>query len=268
VVFDNYRRGSPKNLAERGSLNDVCLVEGDVRVDSALIAAARGCEVVYHLAAQSNVLGALTDAEYSVTTNVVGTHNVLRAARTAGIRRLVFASSREVYGEPTTLPVPETAPLNAKNPYGASKIAGEAYCTATARTFECQIVRIANVFGPRDTDRVIPIWLQAARNGEDLHLFGGDQVLDFVWVGKAVEALLAASEQPVTGPINIGSGQGTPLNCLAQAILQLAPTHSRLVIEPARSAEVVRFVADVSLMRCHLSVEPEMDPLAHLAEIV
>ena len=133
------------------------------------------------------------------------------------MRRLVFSSSREVYGEPESIPVRESAPLTAKNPYGASKIAGEAYCQVWESTtgLECQILRFANVYGPRDRDRVIPIWLERASRGEPLELYGGEQVIDFVWVGKAVEALLAAAGIEPTGPINVGSGMGSTLPYLA-----------------------------------------------------
>jgi len=151
------------------------------------------------------------DADYSFTTNVAGTYNVLKAAASATVRRLVFSSSREVYGEPKSLPVPETAPLTAKNPYGASKVAGEAYCEVWGSTagLECQILRFANVYGPHDRDRVIPIWIERARRAEPLELYGGEQIIDFVWVGKAVEALLAATHSGLTRPINVGSGIGS-----------------------------------------------------------
>src|SRR5690606_7722392 len=111
-----------------------------------------------------NVMGAVADAEYSFTTNVGGTFNVLRAAASADVRRVVFASSREVYGEPETLPVSESAPYKPKNAYGASKASGEAFCSGWAATagFEVQILRLANVYGPRDSERVIPTWIQCA----------------------------------------------------------------------------------------------------------
>ena len=122
----------------------------------------RGADVVFHLAAQSNVMGAVDDPDYSVTTNVIGTYNVLRAAAEAGVRRVVFTSSREVYGDPAVLPVDETRPLLAKNAYGASKVSGEAYCRTFAGTrgLEVEVVRLTNVYGPGDSGRVIPLWIK------------------------------------------------------------------------------------------------------------
>lgn len=269
VVLDNLHRGSRDNLQAHQALDTVQLIEGDIRNMDAVISASVGCDVVFHLAAQANVMGALADSDYSVTTNVVGTDNVLRAASHSGVRRVVFTSSREVYGEPASLPVPETAPLQAKNLYGASKIAGEAYCAAWtgSRGMECQVVRIANVYGPRDKDRVISLWLDAVDKNEDLQLYGGDQIIDFVWVGTVVGALIAASEFPLTTPVNIGSGRGTGLRELASRILALRPTGSKLSLEPARDVEVVRYVAEVSRMRSRLGVEPDSDSLVHLTDL-
>ena len=270
TVLDNLYRGSPANIDAHLRTGAVTFIEGDIRDYAAVREASVGTELVYHLAAQSNVIGAIKNTDYSFTTNVVGTYNVLKAAASSGVRRLVFTSSREVYGEPESIPVPESAPLTAKNPYGASKVAGEAYCRVWESTtgLECQILRFANVYGPRDRDRVIPIWVERATHGEPLELYGGEQGIDFVWVGKAVEALLAAASSPLTGPINIGSGTGVTLPHLAQRLLEETGSISKLEILPARGVEVVRFVADIERMRRVLNVTPDVDPLAHVGACI
>src|SRR6266540_5453977 len=268
IVLDNLRRGALANIDRHLCTRDVTFIEGDIRDHSALLEAATGVDVVYHLAAQSNVIGAITDTDYSFTTNVLGTYNVFKAAASSGVRRLAFASSREVYGEPESLPVPESAPLDAKNVYGASKVAGEAYCRVWQSTtgLECQVLRFANVYGPRDRDRVIPIWLERAARGEPLELYGGEQVIDFVWMGTAVEALIAAADSQLSGPINVGSGTGVTLPHLAHRILEETGSASKLTTLPARPVEVIRFVADVGQMQSVLGVMPEPDPLAHLSD--
>jgi UDP-glucose 4-epimerase len=270
IVLDNLYRGSPANIDAHLRTGAVRFIEADIRDYAATIEAAAGAEVVYHLAAQSNVIGAITDTDYSFTTNVAGTYNVLKAAAAMGVRRLVFSSSREVYGEPDSIPVPESAPLTAKNPYGASKVAGEAYCRVWESTtgLECQILRFANVYGPRDRDRVIPIWIEQATRGEPLELYGGEQVIDFVSVGKAVEALIAAAAIDPTGPINVGNGTGVTLPHLAQRLLEETGSLSKLEILPARGVEVVRFVADIERMRRVLGVTPDIDPLAHVGACI
>ena len=122
------------------------------------------------------MIGAVTDLDYSFE-NCHRTFEVLRAASASGVKRLVFTSSREVYGDPSVLPVPESAPLAPKNAYGASKAAGEVYCRVLgSQSFSTRIVRSANVYGTRDFDRVIPIFLDQALRNEPLTLFGGQQV--------------------------------------------------------------------------------------------
>jgi UDP-glucose 4-epimerase len=266
VVIDNLKRGSRACLPARG----VTVLEGDIRDASAVASAAARAEVVFHLAAQSNVLGAMSDTEYSFTTNVVGTYNVLQAAAKAGARRLVFSSSREVYGEQEHLPVAETAPLNAKNPYGASKVAGEAYCRTwpTLAPLECNILRFGNIYGPRDSGRVIPLWLANALRGEELVVYGGEQVLDFVPVRMAVQALLAASETRLDGPVNVGTGVGTRILDLAERVRAVTGACVAVRKEPARDAEVVRFVAETARMRSLLGIEPPADPLEGLEELL
>jgi nucleoside-diphosphate-sugar epimerase len=226
-----------------------------------------GCARVYHLAAQSNVLGAVTDTDYSFTSNVVGTYNVLVAARDAGIERVIFTSSREAYGEVAQLPVSEDQPLNPKNAYGASKVAGEVYCRAFQNTYglDVSILRLANVYGSGDRDRVIPIWLDRARRGDDLELYGGEQVLDLVPVELVVQALRRAAETALDGqPVNVGSGSPTTLRALAARIQALPGVTSGLRLLPARAVEVTRFVADVSRMRDLLDLQPPADPLVAL----
>lgn len=265
VVLDNLRRGRRAAVPIAAEF-----IEGDIRHPDTVLTATSGCEVVFHLAAQSNVMGAMDDVDYSFTSNVAGTLNVLHAAAECGVRRVVFASSREAYGEPEQLPVSEDAPLVARNLYGASKIAAEAYCEAWRGTagLDTVVLRFANVYGPGDSGRVIPLWLARAVRGEDLELYGGAQVLDFVHVDVAVKALIAAMKPGVQGPINVGSGQGTALRDLAARILALTGARSRLVLRPPRGPEVVRFVADVRRMRTVLGIEPPADSLAGLDAMV
>src|SRR6516162_465138 len=105
VVFDNLSRGRLSNIAQHQTHPRLEFIEGDIRDPRAVLEAMAGATLVYHLAAQPSVLEAVTNAESTFTTNVVGTFNVLRAAKTAGVDRVVFASSRQVYGEPISLPV-------------------------------------------------------------------------------------------------------------------------------------------------------------------
>jgi UDP-glucose 4-epimerase len=268
VVLDNLRRGRLENLSK--SLHRIRFIQADIRERAAVEEAMRNVDIVYHLAAQSNVMGSAQDIDYSFSTNVNGTFEVLRAAAAGGVKRLLFASSREVYGEPACLPVKETAPLTPKNAYGASKAAGEAYCGIfNSPAFQVRTVRLTNVYGPRDFGRVIPIFAHQALKGEPLTLFGGKQIIDFVWIDHAVESLIRAIKvDALPGPINVGTGIRTDLQTLARRIILVAKSNSQLCIAPAREVEVAQFVADTLLQKKHLGLDSPEDPLMHLPFVV
>jgi UDP-glucose 4-epimerase len=282
VVVDNLHRGKLDNIRDHVDRGRVRFRVADARDANAMDSAMEGAEVVYHLAAQSSVMGAVADLDYSFTTNVVGTYQVLKSALAAGVRRLVFASSREAYGEPGALPVDEEQPLTSKNTYGASKVAGEVYCRVFQTLgLQTAILRLTNVYGPRDFGRVIPLWLDMAQAGQPLVVYGGQQLIDFIWIDVVVEALVRAASADIVGvPVNVGSGKGTPLLSLADRILAVVPAASqnpaariggndaRLDVQPARSVEVTRFVADVDRMRRLLGLEPPDDPLFGLPRMV
>jgi len=271
VVLDNLHRGQLSHLEQHRDNPRFRFVHGDIRDRDTVETVLAGADVVYHLAAQSSVMGAVDDADYSFSTNVVGTFNVLRAATKVGAGRVVFTSSREVYGEPIDLPVDEAQPLLAINLYGASKVTGEALCRAFRRAngLHSVILRLANVYGPRDTGRVIPLWLERANRGEDLLVYGGKQLIDFVWVEHVVAALVRAAEMDTScPPVNVGSGTGTQILQLAKRIAWVSGGQSRVKLLPARSVEVTRFVANVDRMRKLLGIEPPIDPLQQLTSML
>jgi UDP-glucose 4-epimerase len=282
VVIDNFHRGSPDAVRDLVSAGAIRLIDGDIRDATTLAHAMHSAEYVFHLAAQSNVMGAEADPEYAYSANVTGTQRVLQAAIAAGVRRVIFSSSREVYGQPASLPVAETEPLAPKNMYGATKAAAEMLCRAAATRGDVELValRLANVYGSGDTGRVIPLWLNRAARGEELIVYGGSQVLDLVWVDDVVSALIRAALVPrgtfaSTGAgaadpgagffaaLNVGTGQGTPLTTLAERIRALTNQSVTIRLAPARPAEVEQFVADPTLMHRTLGLRPDA-PLSHL----
>lgn len=265
VVFDNFSRGSFAPLDPR-----ISVVRGDVRDPSALDRAVPGSSVVFHLAAQSNVMGAFQNPDESFTSNVAGTYNVLRAAQSASVSRVVFTSSREVYGDCDQLPVSEARPVHPKNAYGASKAAGEVYCKLSAALGQqITVLRLANVYGPGDRGRVIPIFVDNCLRGEPLRLYGGKQVLDLVWIGTVLDALCRAAFGAYhPGPINVGSGSGITIEHLARRVIELTGSDSRILIAPARSCEVSRFQADVRRAVELLGLPVPADSLHGLPQVI
>ena len=272
IVLDNLSRGRVQNIEKYIENKSIIFHQADIRNYDKLIELMKGSEIIYHLAAQSNVMGAIVDLDYSFESNVLGTYNVLKAAKECGARRLIFTSSREAYGEALALPVNEDHPLRSKNFYGASKVAGEKYCEIyqNMESVEIVILRLANVYGYRDFDRVIPIFIHNVLNNESIRIFGGKQVIDFIDVDKVVEALIQSinNDDASKGATNIGSGRGTTLFDLAKRIQELFKSSNEIIVEPARSVEVVKFIADVKRMSKIFKIQKDDDPLSYLGKMV
>ncbi len=272
AVIDNLYRGKMDNIASHIDSKRITFHEADIRDYDTIRNLFKNRQVVFHLAAQSNVMGAVEDMDYAFQTNVYGTFNVLKAARAERIKRLIFTSSREAYGEARYLPVDEDHALASKNTYGASKAAGETFCRVfqNMQAYEVVILRLANVYGERDFDRVIPIFVNNALHHDDIHIYGGQQVIDFVSVHIVMEALVHSIDLPREhpGPINIGSGKGTTLFDLADRIVHLTNGKSRVIIDPPREAEVVKFTADVSRFCELFQISLPEDPLYYLPEML
>jgi len=238
-VLDDFSTGKWENLERHRAA--ITVLEGDVRDRETVRRAVQGCEVVFHEAAIASVPLSFEQPELVLDVNVAGTGNVLEAARAAGARRRIFASSCAVYGDPAELPVPETAPLQPGSPYAESKLAGETACReATARgELECVCLRYFNVFGPRqdpssDYSGVIARFAEAARRGAPCTVYGdGGQTRDFVYVADVVRANLLATTCALHGgePVNVGSGVETSVLDIVRA-LEIATGRS-----PARSSE-------------------------------
>lgn len=264
VVLDNLSRGKVENLANcRPSIH---LIKADIRDRRAVEEAMKGVSCVFHLAAQSSVLGAERDPDHVFEANVVGTYEVLRAASSNGVKCVVFSSSREVYGDPLVLPVAETAPIAPKNAYGASKAAGEIYCRAFAQKgLEVAVLRLANVYGPRDYGRVIPLFIEQAMNNKQLTVFGGQKILDFLWIDDLIHVLVeAARRRCIDTPVNVGSGRGTTLSELATRISILTGNKVNVTEGETNSSEVNHFIADISAAKVHFELNCPQDALAHL----
>ena len=180
-------------------------------------------EVVFHLGALGAVARSVADPRASNAANVDGTLNVLTAARDAGVRRVVFASSSSVYGGAEIVPTPESAPLRPRSPYAITKLAGDWYTRVFAELYDLEtvVLRYFNVFGPRQRPdatyaAVIPLFAAALPAGERPTVHGdGTQSRDFTYVADVVAANLAAATAPAARAsgqaFNVAPGEGTDL---------------------------------------------------------
>jgi nucleoside-diphosphate-sugar epimerase len=270
TVLDNLVTGSRANL-ER-ALAHIRFLEGDLRDPAAVADAVAGCEVVFHQGALAAVARSVENPVEVTEVNLGGTVNVLVAARDAGVRRVVFASSSSVYGDTPTLPKTETMPLFPLSPYAASKAAGEAYLAAWHATYGLETVslRYFNVYGPRQSPQslyaaVVPRFLAAIAKGEAPVIYGdGQQTRDFTWVGDVVDALQKAATAPGAvgaGPINLGGGERVTILALADLAAQAFGWKGRPRFEPARVGDVRHSLADIGRAHAALGWTPST-PLA------
>ncbi|MBI2653412.1 NAD-dependent epimerase/dehydratase family protein [Candidatus Woesearchaeota archaeon] len=252
AIFDNLHRGRLENINQHRNNKNITFVEGDIRnpIDLKKIG---NIDFVYHLAAQSNVIGSVSTPGYAFSTNVVGTLNVLKFASEKKVKRFIFSSSREVYGNPEYLPVDESHPLNPINMYGITKLCGETLCNAFSKNknLNLTILRIANSYGSRDRDRAIPVFLENAKKNKDLTLFGGKQVLDFICIEDVINAMIKISNEDkfIGEIINIGTGTGTSIQDLAKSIIKLTHSKSKIIRKESRHFDVEKFVAKSNKIR-------------------
>lgn len=270
TIVDNFRRPRQDWITSRMGNPRIKWIEADI-LDLDFNPLLDEKTIIFHLAAISRVMDAAQEPEYTFAVNTLGTVRICESAKRANAQRLVFSSSREVYGDPIRLPVSEEIPIDPKNVYGASKASAEFYLsTRTNHLPPVVILRLANVYGPGDSGRVIPLFLEKAKNGHPLTLYGGDQEIDFIWIDTVIEALVrsAFSLNPIREPINVGSGSVTTVRTLAQRMIELTGNKSQLFVQPARSIEVERFQADLERASFYFGLTASQDSLSYLPEMV
>ena len=238
-LLDNFSTGHRSNLEPL----DAELVEGDLRSYERVAAAVGGVEVVFHQGALPSVPRSIQDPLTSTAVNVEGTLNVLLAARDAGVRRVVFASSSSVYGDAEGMPRRESQAVAPLAPYAVSKFAAEQYCMVANRVYGVETValRYFNVFGERQDPlsgyaAVIPKFIRMMLDGRPPTIFGdGETSRDFTHVENVVEANLAAAvEAGAAGRVmNIAVGRAHTLNELMQHAAAPARFGHRARIRPA-----------------------------------
>jgi nucleoside-diphosphate-sugar epimerase len=253
-VLDNFFTGRRENIAP--FLDQVDLLEGDLRDLSTVRQAVDGMTYVLHQAAVPSVKRSVDDPYTSNDANVNGTLNLLIAARDAGVRRVVYASSSSVYGDSPTLPKREDMPSQPKSPYAVSKLCAEYYCRVFSEVYGLETVslRYFNVFGPRQDPTsqyaaVIPIFITDLLRGEPVDVHGdGLQSRDFTYVGNNVEAnLLAAVTPGVAGcAFNIACGKQYTLLELLDVLSSIMGVNVEKVHTDPRPGDVRHSLADIS----------------------
>ncbi len=257
LCLDNFLNGNLVNIRHLLQHRNFKLINGDIRNFDLMEKIVPGVDVIFHLAAQIHVDRSIIEPLLTYEVNVLGTQNILEAARMYDIEKVIHASTSEVYGSAQFSPMNEEHPLNAPHPYGASKIAADRMCYAYNQTYGMNvcIMRPFNIFGPKQKDSgyggVISLFTKRVINNMPPIIYGdGEQTRDYTYVEDIVEAydIVLNYEKQINEPINFGTGNEIRIIDLANLIIKLCnkekimtPAH----VEP-RPGEVQRLIADIS----------------------
>ena len=246
---------------------DAVTIQCDLRDASKLQALSHKlqADVIIHLAANARVYELVEHPERALD-NFITLFNVLELARTKGIKRFLFASSREGYGNIDAERLREDMVRieNCESPYTASKVGGEALVHAYARCYgiETIIFRFSNVYGMYDDSiRVVPLFIRLARKNDPLTVFGKDKCLDFTYIDDTVAGIILALEKfevAKNQTFNLATGTGTTILHLAETVKKLLGSSSEIQMGKPRTGEVIRYIADIGHARKMLGYEPKV----------
>ena len=266
-VVDDLSTGSLANLAEARATSghDLSFHRLDIRDEGICeLMAHRRPEVVFHLAAQTDVRVSVDRPAFDAEVNVIGTLNVLEGARSAGSTKVVFAASGgTLYGEPDDLPVRESAPHRPLSPYGVAKKAAGDYLAAYRELhgLEFTALALANVYGPRQDPHgeagVVAIFAGRLLAGEQCTIFGdGSQTRDFVYVDDVVDAFARAATRGSGLLMNVGTGLETSVRALHDTMAAAAGVDRMPTYGPARPGELARSALHPGRAEIHLGWKP------------
>jgi UDP-glucose 4-epimerase len=272
TVIDDLSSGKWENLPA-----GVELVVADVTSEAASDAIKQASpELIVHAAAQISVSLSTREPLLDARINVLGTVNVLEAARTIDVSKIIyFGSGGTAYGQPDGLPVSESHPTGPENPYGMSKLTGELYLDLYRRTYgqESTVLRLANIYGPRQDPHgeagVVAIFAKAMLADASITIFGdGKDERDYVYVSDVADAVIAAIPTGSPHRCNIGSGTGTNVNELCNQLSALTGYAKDPQYGPPRDGDIHAISLDASLARAELGWTPKVDLKTGLANAV
>jgi len=266
-IFDNFSSGKRSNV--RTFADKVEVVEGDLRDPKAVAQAVTGVRFVLHLGAMPSVIRSVEDPRTTSEANILGTVNLLIAARDAGVRRVVFSSSSSVYGDTPTLPKREDMPPSPLSPYAVHKITGEYYGTIFHQLYGLETVslRYFNVFGPRQDPQsqyaaVIPRFITAILKDQPPTIYGdGKQTRDFSHVENIIDANVLACQAPKEAlgqAFNIACGGRVSLLDLVDTVNKILGKRIQPQLDPPRPGDILHSQADISKAERLLGWKPRV----------
>ncbi len=259
-VLDNLSSGFRHNLPESNELLE--FVEGDIRDKQQVNECMKDVTHCLHLAAQVSVVASLEDPEFSAQQNIIGFLNVLEAVKNHKVKKLVYASSAAVYGEPSQIPLPENAEKTQLSPYGLEKQVNEQYSALYHELYQVSSLgqRFFNVFGPRQDPKspyagVIALFVDRITSNLPLTVFGdGEQTRDFIYVGDVAQANVAALKSNTQGACNIATGVKTSLLDLISVLSDISGNQPVITHDRPREGDIQHSLAITEKMNRQLRV--------------
>jgi len=265
-ILDDFSTGKRENIV--GFKDSVELIEGDLRDLEIVKRAMEGVDFVLHQGALPSVERSIEDPLTTTKVNILGTLNVLLAAREAGVKRVIYASSSSVYGDTPTLPKKEGMKTNSQSPYAVTKLIGEEYCRIYYSIYGLETVclRYFNVFGPRQDPgsqyaAVIPKFITLMLKGKSPPIYGnGEQSRDFTFIDNVVEAnLRACKAKGAPGEVfNIACGKRVTINELVERLNKILQARIEPTYQSPRKGDVRHSLADIFQAGKTLHYSPEI----------
>ena len=275
-VIDNLSSATAMSVARLQKAKDkISFTEGDIRNFDLVKKAAEGREIIFHLAAQSDVNKSILDPFYDAEVNIFGTLNVLRAAKENKVRRVVFFSSAAVYGDAKKFPIKEEAQLNPISPYGFSKLAGERYCKyfSDYLGLETFSLRIFNVYGEGSAGVIYKFIDEIKRDGK-ITVFGdGKQTRDFLSVHDVASCCLRLIDAEVKGDekfhyYNLANGKETSLNEIIKILKPLSKRKFEVSYAKQREGDIKKSIASADKLKKELKYKPRVSLKEGIKELV
>ena len=288
-ILDNFSTGKRENITRiknilenenNNDLNNLDVVEGNIRSYHIVREAVEGVDFILHQAALPSVPRSVKDPLTSNEVNVVGTLNILNAAKETKVKRIVYASSSSVYGDLDVLPKTEDMLPKPLSPYAVSKLAGEKYCQVFNNLYglETIILRYFNVFGPGQDptsqySAVIPKFIRIIKEGNSPIIFGdGEQSRDFTFVSNVVEANLLACQngaKEFSGDVfNAAYGKRITINELVYSINKILKTNIKPDYADPRPGDVKHSLSNIGKIRQLLDYNPQVDFYEGLERVI
>ena len=264
AVVDDLSTGSLKNLnQEKIDFYNVSILDKEFNA----LAKSIKPSYIIHLAAQANVVNSINFIVDDAAINILGTVNVIDAAKSNDVKKIVYASSAAVYGDPMELPIKISHPINPKSPYGLSKYTAELYLQMAKQKYaiDYTILRYSNVYGPRQIHThgeggVVNTFFKYILDNQRPYIYGdGNQTRDFIYVKDVARANLKALELASGKTLNVSSGSSISINALFDMIISITGREVSPIYCAPRNSDIKHSVLDNSLTKIELDWYPEFD---------